>query len=288
MGERRQLRIGDRWRSPQLPALPGRLADYRIHIELWRLAGEPVLFNLFHRPIQVLPVLGVPAANTALYFRYRLHSSARSATRNATVPRRGKSDLPAAVCDSQDRGISLLKKFTHPGPQGSGFFLIFESVAREGVARSAGLTLRAWFASLPRCGLGRQGTDRQIDGPAIGENLPRASRLSHQNNQIFPALLAPLTHGDRHQHFATPQIDGDLAQHFQPERFHLHVAQSGFKQRNQKLPYRRQTANRRNIGADEGRVRGIELDQVVDMLVVAGLRPALDYLACARLGAPAG
>ena len=156
------------------------------------------------------------------------------------------------------------------------------------VLRSAGLALRRWFASLSYSGLGRRGADRQIGRPAIGKNLPCAGGLSHQDDQVFSALFPALAHGDRHEHFATPEIESNLTQHFEAHRFHFHVAQSGFEQRDKKFADRRQTANRRNAGADEGCVCGVEFEQVVDVLGVAGLCPVLDNLAGAGFGAAAG
>src|SRR5208337_1996802 len=107
-----------------------------------------------------------------------------------------------------------------------------------------------WVASPSGSGFGRQrGADRQIGGPAIGKNLPSAGGLSDEDDEVFSALFAALTHGDGHQHLATAEIEGNLTQHFEAQRFHLHVAQSGFEQRDEKLADGGQAAHRRNAGA---------------------------------------
>src|ERR1700719_2186210 len=56
-----------------------------------------------------------------------------------------------------------------------------------------------------------------IRGPAIGEDLPSASRLADQNDQIFSTLFAALSHCARHEHLATSQIESNIAQHFEPQ-----------------------------------------------------------------------
>src|SRR5258708_18591854 len=156
------------------------------------------------------------------------------------------------------------------------------------LSHSAGLA-EDWggLASLSGSGFGRRPTDSQVGGPAVGKDLPGASVLSHQDNQIFSALFAALTHGDGHEHFATTEIESNIAQHFDAQGFHLHVAQSGFEERDKKFPDRRQTANRRNAGTDERGVGGVEFDQIVDVPGVAGLCPVLDNLAGAGLGTAA-
>ena len=112
-----------------------------------------------------------------------------------------------------------------------------------------------WFVSLSGSTLWqRRGADREIDGPAIGQNLPCAGGLANQDDEIFSALFAALTHGDGHEHFATAEIESDLTQHFEAQRFHLDVAQSSFEQGDKKLADRGQAANRRNARADESRV----------------------------------
>src|SRR5258708_15023737 len=144
---------------------------------------------------------------------------------------------------------------------------------------SAGLA-EDWsgLASLSRSGFGRRPTDSQVGGPAVGKDLPGASVLSHQDNQIFSALFAALAHGDGHEHFATTEIESYIPEHFDAQGFHLHVTQSGFEERDEKFPDRRQTANRRNAGTDERGVGGVEFDQIVDVPGVPGLSPALDNL----------
>src|SRR3984893_3005422 len=145
-----------------------------------------------------------------------------------------------------------------------------------------------WLTSLSSSGLERWGADRQIGGPAIGENLPGAGGLSREDDQIFAPLFAALTHHDGHEHLAAAEIECYIAQHFDAQRFHFHVAQSGFEQRDKKFPDRRQAANGRNAGADESRVGGVEFEQIIDVPGVAGLRPVLDNLAGIRFGAAAG
>jgi hypothetical protein len=153
---------------------------------------------------------------------------------------------------------------------------------------SAGLAEKGdWLASLSGGELGR-GADSQVGGPAIGENFPGARGLSNEDDQIFSALFAALAHSDGHEHFATTEIESYIAQHFDAQRFHLHVAQSGFEERDKKFPDRRQAANRGNAGADERGVGGVEFEQIVDVPGVAGLRPVLDNLAGASFGATAG
>ena len=92
----------------------------------------------------------------------------------------------------------------------------------DGSARFA----KRWsgFVSLPGNGFGRRRADSQIRGPAVGKNLPCAGRLSHQDDQVFSALFAALPHGDRHEHFATAEIESNLTQHLEAQRLHLHVA----------------------------------------------------------------
>src|SRR5208337_1079738 len=131
----------------------------------------------------------------------------------------------------------------------------------------------------------RRGADGEIGGPAIGQDLPCAGGLSNEDDEVLSALLAALTHGDGHEHFATAEIESNLAQHFDAQGFHLDVAQSSFEQRDEKFPDRRQAANRRNAGADESSVGGVEFEQIVDVLGVAGLGPVLDNLAGAGFGA---
>ena len=153
---------------------------------------------------------------------------------------------------------------------------------------SAGLAERRdWFASLSGGGLGRRGADSQIGRPAIGKDFPCAGGLSHQDDQVFSALFAALAHGNGHEHFATAEIESNLTQHFDAQRFHLNVAQSGFEQRDKKFPDRRQAANRWKVGADESSVGGVEFEQIVDVLGVTGLRPVLHNLAGAGFGAAA-
>ena len=104
-------------------------------------------------------------------------------------------------------------------------------MTNDWLSYSAGLAQRRdWLTSLSGSGLGRRGSDRQVGGPAVGENLPCAGGLSHEDDQIFSALFAALTHGNGYEHFATAQIESDLTHHLDAQRFHLHVAQSGFEQ----------------------------------------------------------
>src|SRR5258708_2418552 len=107
--------------------------------------------------------------------------------------------------------------------------------------------------------------------PGYGEDRPGASVLSHQDNQIFSAIFAALAHGDGHEHFATTEIESYIPEHFDAQGFHLHVTQSGFEERDEKFPDRRQTANRRNAGTDERGVGAVELDRLGDVRGETGL-----------------
>src|ERR1019366_99713 len=169
-------------------------------------------------------------------------------------------------------------------------FLAGRLPAANSETGSAGLAERwDWFASLSGSGFGqRRGADSQIGGPAIDKDLPCADRLSHEDNQVFSALFAALTHVDGYEHFATAEIESNLTQHFDAQRFHFYVAQSGFEHRDKKFPDRRQAANRRNAGADESSVGSVEFEQVVDVFGITGLRPVLDNQTGAGFGAAAG
>ncbi len=158
---------------------------------------------------------------------------------------------------------------------------------RPATSLSAGLALRLrWFAGLSGSGL-ECGADGQIGGPAIGKDLPGAGGLPNQDNQIFAALFAALSHGDGDEHFATAEIESDLTQDFETQRFHLYVAQTGFKERDEEFANGGQTAHRRNAGADDSSVGSVKLEQIVDVPGVASLRPVLHHLAGARFGAAA-
>src|SRR5713226_2792758 len=153
---------------------------------------------------------------------------------------------------------------------------------------SAGLAGRNCFASLLGSGVGRRrGADCQIGGPEICKNLPCAGGLSHEDDQVFSALFTALTHDDGHEHFAPAEIERNITQHFDAQRFHLYVAQSGIEQRDEKLPDRGQAANRRDTGANKSSVGSVEFKQVVDVSGVTGLRPVLDDLTGASFGAAA-
>jgi len=154
---------------------------------------------------------------------------------------------------------------------------------------SAGFAER-WdrLACLSGDGLGRRGADNQIGGPAIGKDLPCAGGLSHQDDQVFSTLFAAFAHGYGHEHLATAEIESNVTEHFDAQRFHLNVAQSGFEQRDKKFPDRRQAANRRKAGAYKSGVGGVELEQIVNVPGVAGLRPVLHHLAGTGFGAAAG
>src|SRR5215467_10939883 len=56
----------------------------------------------------------------------------------------------------------------------------------------------------------------------------------------------------------------------------------------QELADRGQAAHRRHIRADQGCIRGIEFQQIVEMLSVAGLGPVLGDLSSQNFGASAG
>jgi len=152
-------------------------------------------------------------------------------------------------------------------------------------SNSAGLAEGDWLACLSGGGFGRRGADGQVGGPAIGEDLPCAGGLSREDDQIFSSLFAALTQGDGHEHFATTEIESYIAQHFEAQRFHLYVAQSCFEERDKKFPDGGQAANRRNAGADQRGIGSVEFKKIVDVPGVAGLRPVLDNLTGAGLGA---
>ena len=80
--------------------------------------------------------------------------------------------------------------------------------AAESSARLA--RRRDGFGSLSGGGFGRRGADRGIGSPAIGEDLPRAGGLFDENDQIFSALFAALSHGDGHEHLAAAEIERDI------------------------------------------------------------------------------
>ncbi len=119
----------------------------------------------------------------------------------------------------------------------------------------------------------------QVARPAVRDDLPFATGLAVEDNQVLATLFAPLSHCNWNQHLAAAGFVSEIAKKFDPQRLQFHLAQSSIEHAKEEFTNSCRPAHRRDIGAQHQRVGYVEFHQIIQLFGVAGLDPILGQFA---------
>src|SRR5207253_9419833 len=102
--------------------------------------------------------------------------------------------------------------------------------------------------------------EAQVAGPTIRNRFPIAS-LASEDHQVFATLFAPLADRDRNQHFAATRFVGQISKHFHSHGLQFDFSQAGVQSRKKKFTNGSRSPHCRNVGTENKRIRGVEVDE---------------------------
>ena len=98
------------------------------------------------------------------------------------------------------------------------------------------------------------------------------------------AFLATFAQRRRDERLTASCFIGDLSDDFYANRFHFYFSKTGVKGGEEEFANRGRATDGRNIGTQNQSVGGVEVQDVVKLLGIAGERPVLSHLADCNFG----